>query len=231
MDLHIVVVEDEPDLLQTVTYALEKEGFVVTGTMKGRDALTLAKVNPPPALLILDLMLPDISGLEVCRTLRSDDQTRDIPIIMATARGDEVDRVVGFELGADDYVVKPFSVRELLLRVRAILRRRMEPSKTSVGHFGPLLIDGDAKQVFVADAEVALTVLEYKLLETLFDRKGRVQTRETLLADVWEVSPELTTRTVDTTVKRLREKLGDAGRFIETVRGFGYRFAAKPEAA
>ncbi len=231
MAQRILVVEDEADLLQAVCYSLEKEGYEPVAAPDGKTALEKARELPPPDLVILDLMLPDMGGLDICRSIRNDEKLADVPIIMATARGDEIDRVVGFEMGADDYVVKPFSVRELLLRVKAILRRKQEPTKSKLGKFGVLTIDMDAKQVFVGEDEVALTSLEFRLLETLFLRKGRVQTRETLLSDVWEVRPDLTTRTVDTTVKRLREKLGEAGGYVETVRGFGYRFAQKaPEA-
>lgn len=231
MGKRILVVEDEPDLLKTVCYSLEQEGYEAVPAIDGKTALEKLEGSGIPDLVILDLMLPDMGGLEICRHIRAAESLAHIPIIMATARGDEIDRVVGFEMGADDYVVKPFSTRELLLRVKAILRRKSNPTKTQVGRFAELTIDNDAKQVFVGKDEIALTSLEFRLLETLFSRRGRVQTRETLLSDVWDVSPDLTTRTVDTTVKRLREKLRTAGRYIETVRGFGYRFAQKSKEA
>jgi two-component system phosphate regulon response regulator PhoB len=175
-------------------------------------------------------MLPDMSGTEVCRRLRAEDASREIPVIMLTAKGEEVDRIVGFEVGADDYVVKPFSVRELLLRVRAVLRRSHSP-KTEDGSlaFGALRLDRDSHRVWVDGQEIALTALEFKLLDTFLSRRGRVQSREALLSDVWGIEADVTTRTVDTHVKRLREKLGPAGRYIETLRGVGYRFRDQPD--
>lgn len=225
MPTRILVVEDETDLSDTLVYSLEREGFEARAVNTGREAVDAARGAPRPDLILLDLMLPDLSGLDVCRTLRSDPSTKDIPIIMATARSEEIDRVVGFEVGADDYVVKPLSVRELTLRIRAVLRRRETPSaQPGPSSFGRLALDREGKRVLVDGEERAVTALEFRLLETLLDRRGRVQTRETLLADVWGVSPDITTRTVDTHVKRLREKLGAAGAYVETVRGFGYRF-------
>jgi two-component system phosphate regulon response regulator PhoB len=184
--------------------------------------------------MLLDLMLPDIPGLEVCRRLKSDPTLREIPVIMLTARSEEIDRVVGFELGADDYVTKPFSVRELTLRVQAVLRRSPklvpatgpEPESGAEFVFGRLRVDRSAHRTWVDGEEIPLTPLEMNLLWTLYQRRGRVQTRGTLLDEVWEASPENNTRTVDTHIKRLREKLGLAGTYVETVRGIGYRFAA-----
>jgi two-component system phosphate regulon response regulator PhoB len=177
-------------------------------------------------------MLPDMSGLEVCKTLKKAPETRAIPVIMASARGEEIDRVLGFELGADDYVVKPYSMRELLLRIQTILRRGGVSTEPGVvTEFGVLRFDREAHRVWVAGAEVELTALEFKLLVTLFDRKNRVQSRAVLLDDVWGIKADITTRTVDTHVKRLREKLGEAGNYVETVRGVGYRFADSPETA
>ena len=176
-------------------------------------------------------MLPDMSGTEVCRQIKSDPQLKTTQVIILTAKGEEIDRVVGFELGADDYVVKPFSVRELLLRIQAILRRGApEAEATDAIQFGKLKIDRGAHRVWSADQELELTALEFKLLVTLFERKNRVQSRSTLLNDVWGIEADITTRTVDTHVKRLREKLGESGDYIETVRGVGYRFAETPEA-
>ena len=179
-------------------------------------------------------MLPDVSGVEICRRLKSNAETKDVPIVMVTAKGDEVDRVVGFELGADDYVVKPYSLRELLLRVDAVLRRTT-PAPTGNARgvlvFGKLRVDRDAHRVWVDGEEVTLTALELRLLSTLLERRGRVQSRPALLDDVWGMSGEVTTRTVDTHVKRLREKLGSAGPYIETVRGVGYRFTPAPDHA
>jgi two-component system phosphate regulon response regulator PhoB len=230
MPTRILVVEDETDLSDTLVYSLEREGFEARAVRNGREAIAQAAQTPKPDLILLDLMLPDLSGLDVCRTLRADPTTKDIPIIMATARSEEIDRVVGFEVGADDYVVKPLSVRELTLRIKAVLRRRETTPQTSdASSFGRLAIDRAGKRVLVDGEERPVTALEFRLLETLLDRRGRVQTRETLLADVWGVSPDITTRTVDTHVKRLREKLGAAGAYVETVRGFGYRFKTSPD--
>jgi two-component system phosphate regulon response regulator PhoB len=227
----VLVIEDEPDLVRVLEYNLRQAGFEVAAASRGRDGLRLAQANPPPDLVLLDLMLPDGSGTEICRTLKSDAKTRAIPVMMLTAKGEEVDRIVGFELGADDYVTKPFSVRELVLRVRAILRRNegAETAADSVLTFGRLRVDRTAHRVFVDDVEVVLTALEFRLLTTLIDRKNRVQSRDTLLNDVWGIHLQVETRTVDTHIKRLREKLGNAGGYIHTVRGVGYRFAESPE--
>jgi two-component system phosphate regulon response regulator PhoB len=228
----ILVVEDEKDLQEIIAYNLRQSGHAVTVVGSGRDALT-AVADARPDLLLLDLMLPDVSGIEVCRKLKGDTATREIPIIMVTAKGDEVDRVVGFELGADDYVVKPYSLRELLLRVDAVLRRTSTTSPPTQGVmvFGKLRLDRDAHRVWVNEQEVTLTALELRLLATLLERRGRVQSRPSLLDDVWGMSGDVTTRTVDTHVKRLREKLGAAGPYIETVRGVGYRFTPAPDHA
>jgi two-component system phosphate regulon response regulator PhoB len=177
-------------------------------------------------------MLPDIPGTEICRKLRADPALAGLRVVMLTARGEEIDRVVGFELGADDYVVKPFSVRELVLRIGAVLRRAAAPDDEERPVVaGRLTLDRPRHRVTVDGAEVALTALEFKLLATLLGRRGRVQSRERLLEDVWEMNPDITTRTVDTHIKRLREKLGAAGDYVETVRGVGYRFtdAVGPE--
>jgi two-component system phosphate regulon response regulator PhoB len=223
----ILVVEDEKDLQELLAYNFRQAGHTANVVGTGKEALS-AVTEQRPDLVLLDLMLPDISGLEICRKLKADAGTRDMPIIMVTAKGDEVDRVVGFELGADDYVVKPYSLRELLLRVDAVLRRTSAAAGTSGGHgtivFGKLRVDREAHRVWVDDNEVTLTALELRLLSTLLERRGRVQSRSALLDDVWGMSGEVTTRTVDTHVKRLREKLGNAGGYIETVRGVGYRF-------
>ena len=170
-------------------------------------------------------MLPGVSGLDVCREIRSDENLSTISIIMLTAKGEEIDRIVGFELGADDYVTKPFSVRELILRVKVILKKQKESSQNGgIINIGPISINHDAHEVMINDKEVILTALEFKLLDHLLRRKGRVQTRDQLLGDVWGYSSEVTTRTVDTHIKRLREKLGVAGDLIQTIRGVGYRF-------
>ena len=234
MSAVILIVEDERDLVTTLEYTLQREGYRTRAALTGRAALELAQQDPPPDLVLLDLMLPDCSGFELCRQLRQDERTRRVPIIIASAKGEEIDRVVGFELGADDYVVKPYSVRELLLRVRAVLRRRTLPpgeEQPAPLTFGLLRLDNDAHRCWVADEEVVLTALEFRLLTLLLARRGRVQTREVLLSDVWGIQADITTRTVDTHVKRLRQKLGSAGLYIETLRGVGYRLRATPDAA
>ncbi len=237
----ILIVEDEEDLVDTLEYRLQKEGFETHSTDKGKEALEFVDGDRTPDLILLDLMLPDISGTEVCRRLRENDQTADLPIVMLTARDEEIDRVVGFEAGADDYVVKPFSMRELVLRIRAILRRLRQQEEEDDAddqastetpeeiNFGEIRIDVPGHRVWVEDDEVSLTALEFKLLTTFLERKGRAQTRDVLLSDVWGINADIKTRTVDTHVKRLREKLGPAGSYIETVRGVGYRFRSQPD--
>lgn len=226
----ILVVDDEADIHRLLSFNLRREGFKVQVAETGQDALRLAK-SEPFGLIILDLMLPDLQGTEVCRRLRAMPETATVPVLMLTARDEEIDRVVGFEVGADDYVTKPFSVRELLLRVRAILRRAaaragepVEAGGPQLVH-GPLRLDVEAHRAWVNDEEIPLTATEFKLLHTLITRAGRVQGRGQLLQDVWDMPPDLNTRTVDTHVKRLREKLKDAAPLVETVRGVGYRFA------
>jgi two-component system phosphate regulon response regulator PhoB len=227
----ILVVDDESDIVDTLTYNLQQDGYRTRSARSGGEAIKSSKERPAPDLVLLDLMLPDLSGTEVCRELRRDETMRRVPVIMLTAKDAEIDRVVGFEVGADDYVTKPFSVRELLLRVRAVLRRAKDspalPNAKKV-EFGELKVDPDAHQVWVGEGEVILTALEFRLLSTLLERRGRVQTRTTLLEDVWGIHADITTRTVDTHVKRLREKLGGAGEYIETIRGVGYRLRAQP---
>jgi two-component system phosphate regulon response regulator PhoB len=229
----VLVIEDEVDLASTLEYALRAEGFEVRLAHTGRQGLTSATTDPIPDVVVLDLMLPDLAGTEICRRLREQDRTRDVPVIMCTAKGEEIDRVVGFEVGADDYVVKPYSVRELILRVRAQLRHRSlrAEGEPSMIKFGRLEIDRKAHRAWVDRAEVALTALEFRLLHAFMSRRGRVQTRDALLSDVWGIDADVTTRTVDTHVKRLREKLGDAGAYIETLRGVGYRFRSDPDEA
>ena len=225
----ILVIEDEPDIQQVLEYNLREKGHKVYLAGNGDEGLKLAREKKPD-LVLLDLMLPDIPGTQICKTLKGDPATKNTQVIMLTAKGEEIDRVVGFELGADDYVVKPFSVRELLLRVQAILRRSQGEQEAVAGfRFGKLRVDREAHRVWADEQEIELTALEFKLLVTLFDRKNRVQTRSALLSDVWGIDADITTRTVDTHVKRLREKLGEAGIYIETVRGVGYRFAENPE--
>jgi two-component system, OmpR family, phosphate regulon response regulator PhoB len=224
----ILVIEDEQDLQTVLGYNLRQAGHEVLSALHGRAGLQLAREHRPQ-LVILDLMLPDVNGIEVCKALKRDPTLKDIPVLILTAKGEEIDRVVGFELGADDYVVKPFSVRELLLRIEAILRRAQgEQASQAPIEFGCLRVDREAHRVWVHGAEVHLTAMEFKLLVTLFERGNRVQSRTALLDDVWGISADIATRTVDAHVKRLREKLTDAGEYIETVRGVGYRFADRP---
>lgn len=227
---NILIVEDEVDLIDSLEWNLRREGHETRSATTGARALELARHHPVPDLVLLDLMLPDMSGKDVCRLLRADDRTKLVPVIMVTARAEEVDRVVGFELGADDYVTKPYSVRELMLRVAAILRRGRAGAETvqSAVEFGRLRIDPDAHEVRVDGEPTALTALEFRLLATFVDRRGRVQTRDTLLEHVWGLRGDSNTRTVDTHVKRLRQKLGAAGEYIETVRGVGYRCLSEP---
>jgi len=230
MNATILIVEDEPDLIRTVAYNLHKEGFKTRTAETGALGLELAFQEPIPDLVLLDLMLPDTTGTELCRKLRADSRTAHVPVIMVTARGEEVDRVVGFEVGADDYVVKPFSIRELLLRIRAVLRRNaVGDEKSSQIRFGELTVDEGAHRVWVGETEVVLTALEFRLLTTFMIRKGRAQSREQLLNDVWGIHAGITTRTVDVHIKRLRTKLETAGEYIETVRGVGYRFRSRAE--
>jgi len=221
----ILIIEDERDLVRTLEYNFEQEGFRVQAALTGAEGLALAGKEPVPDLLVLDIMLPDLSGTEICRRLRSQEATRHIPIIMATARGEEIDRVVGFELGADDYVTKPYSIRELILRIRALLRRSQAVQQAGPRIvIGRLRLDIPSRRAWVDDEEIVLTSLEFKLLWTLLERRGRVQSRDRLLSDVWGIDADVTTRTVDTHIMRLRQKLGAAQDHIETLRGEGYRF-------
>ena len=225
----ILVIEDEEDLQQVLDYNLRQQGHEVLAAVRGGDGLRLARQHRPD-LILLDLMLPDLPGTEVCKALKKEPEVKGIPVLMLTAKGEEIDRVVGFELGADDYVVKPFSVRELMLRIQAVLRRgQSEGAGRQLFEFGVLRVDRSAHRVWVGEKEIELTALEFKLLVTLYERRDRVQSRTVLLDDVWGIEADVTTRTVDTHVKRLREKLEEAGRYIETVRGVGYRFAGSAE--
>jgi len=226
----ILIVEDEADLLTALDYNLQREGYSTRTATTGQAAIESAQLDPIPDLVLLDLMLPDMSGTEVCRRLRSNDRTKQMSVVMVTAKSEEIDRVVGFEVGADDYVVKPYSIRELILRVRAVLRRSQSAKPDNAeATFGVLRIDLPAHRIWVEEQEVRLTALEFRLVTTFHVRRGRVQTRERLLSDVWGYQADVTTRTVDTHVKRLREKLGNAGQYIETVRGVGYRFRGHPD--
>ena len=231
MTSRVLVIEDEPDIRKTIGYNLSKESFEViqaASIEEGEKALASNKID----VIILDLMLPDGSGLTLCRDIKSEPNTKNIPVIILTAKTEEVDRVVGFELGADDYVTKPFSVRELILRVKAILKRGVSTeiqTDNAQDTFGELTLNYDEYQAYINNEEISLTALEFKLLKHLINRKGRVQTRDQLLEDVWGYSSNVTTRTVDTHIKRLREKLGIVGDHIQTIRGVGYRFSRKTD--
>jgi len=220
----VLVVDDEPHIVALVAYHLAKAGYRVATAKNGTDALAQAS-RERPALIVLDLMLPGISGFDVLKKLRARDQTRDVPVLMLTARRNEPDRIEGLTLGADDYLTKPFSAPELVLRVKAILRRAgSAPAVRDVLVIGPLHIDRSAHRVTVDDTEIDLTPTEFRLLLLLAERSGRVQARSHLLETVWDAAPDIQTRTVDMHVQRLRTKLLRAGDMIETVRGFGYRF-------
>lgn len=220
----ILVVDDEPDALELIGFNLRNAGFDISNAEDGEQALKLAR-ELQPDLILLDVMLPEVDGLEVCKIIRRDSSTSGIPIIMLTAKAAEVDRVLGLELGADDYVTKPFSPRELVLRVKNMLKRGLVPEeKADQIHVGNLHIDIPRHLVTVEGAAVELTATEFKLLTLLAKRKGRVQSRDQLLQDVWEYDSVIDTRTVDTHMRRLREKLGSAAGYLDTVRGVGYRF-------
>ncbi len=230
----ILVVDDEPDIVALVAFHLVKAGYRVSTASSGPDAIEQAK-HETPALIVLDLMLPGMSGFEVLERLRADETSRHVAVLMLTARREEPDRIQGLSLGADDYLTKPFSPQELVLRVGAILRRiqQAQPQATDAIRVGALVIDRGAHRVTVDGlGEIDLTPTEYRLLLTLAERRGRVQARGLLLETVWEAAPDIQTRTVDMHVQRLRTKLGAAGDMIETVRGFGYRLkAAQPRSA
>jgi DNA-binding response OmpR family regulator len=223
MTSRILIVEDEADVAALCVHHLKQAGFLVETASNGREALELVRKRRP-VLIILDLMLPEMPGLDLCRVIKSDPKLRTIAIVMLSAKTEEIDRVLGFELGAEDYISKPFSPRELVLRIRAILRRRLP---TAEDHdrlqVGDLVLDRSLHQVRAADRSIECTATEFKLLSLLMERQGRVQPRDRLLSDVWGYDSVIDTRTVDTHMRRLRDKLGEYGRYIETVRGFGYR--------
>ena len=231
MNVNILVIEDEPDIRRNLEYNLGREGFKASsvGSLdEANEKLKSKKFD----LILLDLMLPDGSGLDLCKKIKSNSETEATPIIILTAKDDEVDKVVGFELGADDYVTKPFSVRELILRVKAILKRSDTKTKEVVEverQFGDLKIDVDSHEVHVDSQLIELTALEFRLLKELVDKRGRVQSRDQLLSEVWGYNAEVTTRTVDTHIKRLREKIGPMGKYVQTIRGVGYKFSRTPE--
>lgn len=221
----ILIVEDDKHISKLVKYNLEKAGFECTVTITGEKALEILDKESVD-LIMLDIMLPKMDGFQACKQIKQDKKLSAVPIIMLTAKGEEVDRIVGFELGADDYVVKPFSPRELVLRVKAILKRKKHPEITKdILGAGQLIVDITRHKVTIDKKKIELTPMEFKLLVTLMQRKGKAQSRDKLLDDVWDISADVTTRTIDTHIKRLRQKLGKAGKFIETIRGLGYRFS------
>jgi two-component system OmpR family response regulator len=222
----ILIVEDDRNLAGLLKYNLEKAGYQCRHASSGEEALQQLS-SQPAGLVLLDIMLPGIDGFEVCRRIRQNPSWGDLPIVMLTAKGEEIDRVLGFELGIDDYVVKPFSPRELNLRIRAILkrdRRNRHEAPQEVLRSGDLVVDIGRHEAELDGQPLVLTLMEFKLLSLLMKRRGQAQSREVLLSDVWDVDKEINTRTIDTHVTRLREKLGDAGRRIVTVRGLGYKF-------
>jgi two-component system, OmpR family, phosphate regulon response regulator PhoB len=222
----ILVVEDERDISALIAYHLTKEGYRVRTAEAGHEALESAGAERPD-LMLLDLMLPGFSGYEVLQEMKRQPELAEVPIVVLTARRDEADRVMGLELGADDYVTKPFSPRELVLRVKAVLRRAQSPAVAGGGRTlraGPILVDLNALRAFIDGDELDLTPTEYRLLVTLMERRGRVQSRQQLLETAWDIHARIETRTVDMHVQRLRSKLGVHGGLVETVRGFGYRF-------
>ena len=231
MSVKILIIEDEPDIRRNLEYNLGREGFNASsvGTLdKAYKKIKSKKFD----LILLDLMLPDGSGLDFCKKIKSNSETEATPVVILTAKDDEVDKVVGFELGADDYVTKPFSVRELILRIKAILKRSDTKTKEVVEverQFGDLKIDVDSHEVHVDSQLIELTALEFRLLKELVDKRGRVQSRDQLLSEVWGYNAEVTTRTVDTHIKRLREKLGSMGKYVQTIRGVGYKFSRTPD--
>ena len=228
--MNILVIEDEPDIRKTLEYNISREGHKVLTAVSIHDAEKILQ-SQSLSLVLLDLMLPDGSGLDFCRKLKTNSKTESIPVIILTAKDDEVDKVVGFELGADDYVTKPFSVRELILRIKAVLKRG-EVKKDIVEverQFGDLKIDIESHEVYVDEIQIELTALEFKLLNQLVETRGRVQSRDQLLTEVWGYSAEVTTRTVDTHIKRLRNKLGSMGKYVQTIRGVGYKFSRIPD--
>jgi two-component system phosphate regulon response regulator PhoB len=226
MKSKILVVDDEPDALELIEVNLKGAGFEVLSAANGRQALEKARATLP-ALILLDVMLPEMDGLEVCKSLRRDPKTAGIPVIMLTARAAEIDRVVGLELGADDYITKPFSPRELVLRVNNLLKRLAAPLEPAQQiRFAGMVIDRSRHSVTYKDKPLDLTLTEFKLVTVLAERKGRVQSREQLLKDVWGYNTFIDTRTVDTHMRRLRDKLGEAAKLLDTVRGVGYRFQA-----
>lgn len=229
MKERILIVEDDKHISKLIKFNLEKANYECTVSATGEKALEVLN-DQPIDLIILDIMLPGMDGFSACRAIKEKEKLRNIPIIMLTAKGEEVDRIVGLELGAEDYIVKPFSPRELELRVKAILKRRkIEETKKDILAAGDIIVDIPKHKVTVKGRSIGLTQMEFKLLVTLMERRSRVQTRERLLSDVWDMDTGVDTRTIDTHVKRLREKLGKSGSLIETIRGLGYKFKEEDE--
>ncbi len=228
----ILLVDDESDVTELVSYNLKAKGFQVEALNDPNASVGLARTFLPD-LVILDVMMPDLNGIQICRMLRADPKLKNIPVIFLTAKAEESDRILGLETGADDYICKPFSTKELILRIQALLRRSTEgaPEEAKLLQAGQILLDTERHHVTVQGRPVELTATEFKLLHLMMERRGRVQTREHLLLNVWNYETEIETRTVDTHIRRLREKLGDEAEWIETIRGVGYRMAErKPEA-
>lgn len=229
LNKRVLIVEDDRNISKLIKYNLEKAGFDCSVSFTGEDALDVLE-KESFSLIILDIMLPKMNGFEVCKYIKQEKCLSQTPVLMLTARGEEIDRIVGLELGADDYMVKPFSPRELVLRIKAILKRGTvdeQEERIDVLSVEKIRIDLSRHKVIVDKKEIELTLLEFKLLLTLIQRRGRVQSRDRLLSDVWDMASDVTTRTIDTHVKRLRQKLGKSGKLIETVRGIGYRFSEK----
>jgi DNA-binding response OmpR family regulator len=223
MKATILVVDDEPDVIELLSFNLKAAEFSIETAVTGKGALEQARATKPD-LILLDVMLPEMDGFEVCKCLRQDPATARIPIIMVTAKTAEIDRVLGLEFGADDYVTKPFSPRELILRIKNLLKRNQAgPDRAERFQIGPLLVDVPRHLVAVNGRSIELTTTEFKLITVLAQRRGRVQSRDQLLQEVWEYDSDVYTRTVDTHVRRLRNKLGAAAPYLETVRGVGYR--------
>ncbi|PIR20426.1 MAG: DNA-binding response regulator [Deltaproteobacteria bacterium CG11_big_fil_rev_8_21_14_0_20_47_16] len=223
----ILIVEDDPDIAQLIAFSLQQAKYHVEVASDGEKGLRVLERDPPPAMVILDLMLPGKDGLSICRSIKSNARTKNLPVLMVTAKGEEADRIVGFEMGADDYLSKPFSPRELVLRVQAIFKRMktgldVPKVDATVVTEGRLVIDPIRHEISFDGKPIVLTLLEFRLLHYLITRKDKVANRDTLLNEVWGYDPALTTRTVDTHIKRLRQKLGKAGNPLETVRGVGY---------
>ena len=224
----ILVIDDEPDVTDLVAYHLRAKGYQVQTVTNASSSIGVARTLLPD-LVILDIMMPDLNGTQICRILRADPKLKNVPIVFLTAKAEESDRVSGFEVGCDDYICKPFSIKELMLRVQSILRRKTDgiPEETRRLQVGRIVVDVERHEATVNDRPVELTATEFKLLRLLMERRGRVQTREHLLINVWNYETEIETRTVDTHVRRLREKLGSEADRIETIRGVGYRMSER----